>query len=813
MDQSHYLIREYPLQQGALEIAYIEEFFSEFPRRKTAAAILRRLEGRPSQILMAESSLPTTRRRSCRCPTRCRELLAEERSGARGSGQAARRRRRVRRPQDLYNWLGATRLDWRGQGHFRALTEEQEVWAVARGYDEIVVKTKNATTTCAARSTACSSTSSSSSRPPIASSRRSTSASGSGRACSTRIAVGASVARVKILTWNVNGVRARQAELQQLLAAEQPDLVCLQEIKAAPDQVPALLLAPEDYWCYWHGAKGYSGVALLVRCSVRAESPGFSHPAFDLEQRIVVADFGATKVASVYVPNGGKDFDVKLRFLEALADWTAETSRAGQALVICGDLNVAREDRDVHPKERKPNQIGTRPEDGRCSAGCSQRPGGRRPRSRSGQRRALHVVGAVAQPAPAEHRLAHRLVLASQGISTRAVVGLDARVWHERSRAGGRHLRRSVVMSLRLRLIVVFFLLSVVPLAAVTYYSYTSNVRAVRDAAMRESDLLAGELSQRMQLVTAQLSERVEHLMDLQSMQASTAAARQTAGTPAATKPAPAKPAAPPPPPAGAAPPAPANMDQVYEAKVAQALGEAAMLLNNVELRGLTPRGGDAGRQGRPSPRWPGRARARSGRHPPPANTAPATDIAPPANVGPTRRQAARGNTPAAADAVKRGAGPAARAAAVRTRTPGDGQSPDRPEPGRRPDRNGRRRRRRAVDAADAASRLMIDLAPIRREILNRSCPTGTSKPHAEERGASGASSTSACSASPRACSSARRALQKRAADAEREARRRRQSRADVCRCGREIHRDEGEGGRRAKAVEAPNQRRQSRPS
>ncbi|HKW01931.1 MAG TPA: hypothetical protein VJN96_19040, partial [Vicinamibacterales bacterium] len=94
-------------------------------------------------------------------------------------------------------------------------------------------------------------------------------------------------------------------------------------------------------------------------------------------------------------------------------------------------------------------------------------------------------------------------------------------------------------MSLRLRLIVVFFLLSVVPLAAVTYYSYTSNVRAVRDAATRESDLLAGELSQRMQLVTAQLSERVEHLMDLQSMQQSmqaSTAARQNAVKPAPTK-------------------------------------------------------------------------------------------------------------------------------------------------------------------------------------------------------------------------------------------------------------------------------------
>ena len=168
---------------------------------------------------------------------------------------------------------------------------------------------------------------------------------------------------MKILTWNVNGIRARQAELQQLLSAEAPDVACLQEIKAAPEQVPALLVSPDGYWCYWHGGRGYSGVALLVRRALAAAEPRFSHPSFDLEQRIVVADVGVATVASVYVPNGGKDFDVKLRFLEALAGWTAETIRAGQALVLSGDLNVAREERDVHPKERKPNQIGTRPEE------------------------------------------------------------------------------------------------------------------------------------------------------------------------------------------------------------------------------------------------------------------------------------------------------------------------------------------------------------------------------------------------------------------------------------------------------------------
>jgi exodeoxyribonuclease-3 len=68
-------------------------------------------------------------------------------------------------------------------------------------------------------------------------------------------------------------------------------------------------------------------------------------------------------VASVYVPNGGKDFDAKMRFLEALVAWSVETQASGRALLLCGDLNVAREDRDIHPKLRQPNQIGTRPEE------------------------------------------------------------------------------------------------------------------------------------------------------------------------------------------------------------------------------------------------------------------------------------------------------------------------------------------------------------------------------------------------------------------------------------------------------------------
>ena len=175
---------------------------------------------------------------------------------------------------------------------------------------------------------------------------------------------------MKIATWNVNGIRARQLELQEFLGTEQPDVLCLQEIKALPEQVPGLLVAPDGYWCYWHGGRGYSGVALLVRRGFCPEAPAFSHPHFDLEQRIVVADLGPMRVASVYVPNGGKDYEAKLRFLGALGDWchagdapNAAGAPAATPLVVCGDLNVAREERDVHPKLRKVNQVGTRPEE------------------------------------------------------------------------------------------------------------------------------------------------------------------------------------------------------------------------------------------------------------------------------------------------------------------------------------------------------------------------------------------------------------------------------------------------------------------
>jgi exodeoxyribonuclease III len=168
---------------------------------------------------------------------------------------------------------------------------------------------------------------------------------------------------MKIVTWNVNGIRARQHQLQELVEREQPDILCLQEIKASTEQLPLWLCTLEGYWCYWHGGKGYSGVALHVRMSTFADRPEFRHPEFDYEHRIVTAELPALTVGSIYVPNGGKDFPAKMQFLESLAAFAGSYEASGQPLVLCGDINVARTDMDVHPKERKPNVIGQRPDE------------------------------------------------------------------------------------------------------------------------------------------------------------------------------------------------------------------------------------------------------------------------------------------------------------------------------------------------------------------------------------------------------------------------------------------------------------------
>jgi len=167
---------------------------------------------------------------------------------------------------------------------------------------------------------------------------------------------------MKVATWNVNGIRARQAQFCEWVARERPDAVCLQELKAEPTQIPEQCKVV-DYDTFWHGMRAYSGVSLHIRKGAFETRPAFSHPAFDMESRIVQATLGDLVVASVYVPNGGKDYAAKLAFFEKLVGWAKAQHDGGRKVVLCGDLNIARLEIDVHPRERKAGVIGQRDEE------------------------------------------------------------------------------------------------------------------------------------------------------------------------------------------------------------------------------------------------------------------------------------------------------------------------------------------------------------------------------------------------------------------------------------------------------------------
>ena len=140
-----YLIKQYGLHQGALEIQYIEEYFLDFPRKKLASEVIQRLSDRDHQILMAEAPLPSDPGSIVPVSFKVAHELRANESDPKLADLVLQledvvefKDRRI-----LYQWIGGTRKDWRGQGHFRALTEEQELWALENGFDEVVVKTKN----------------------------------------------------------------------------------------------------------------------------------------------------------------------------------------------------------------------------------------------------------------------------------------------------------------------------------------------------------------------------------------------------------------------------------------------------------------------------------------------------------------------------------------------------------------------------------------------------------------------------------------------------------------------------------------------
>ena len=165
---------------------------------------------------------------------------------------------------------------------------------------------------------------------------------------------------MKIATWNVNGIRARQASSCSTGSrASSPTSSACRRSRRRPTSCPPAACDLEGYWCYWHGDRRLLG---RRRCIVRkARSPeraGVRRIRLSTSSTRIVATptSAGVRVASVYVPNGGKDFAAKMALPRRRSTAGRRRGRAAaRPLVICGDLNVARTDRDLHPKERKPS--------------------------------------------------------------------------------------------------------------------------------------------------------------------------------------------------------------------------------------------------------------------------------------------------------------------------------------------------------------------------------------------------------------------------------------------------------------------------
>ncbi len=163
----------------------------------------------------------------------------------------------------------------------------------------------------------------------------------------------------RILSWNVNGIRAAAKKgLIEWLQHESPDVFCMQETKASPSQLTADLLEPRGYHAYWSPAekRGYSGVAVYTRERPRLVEPmGISR--FDNEGRFLLLEYPDFTLITAYFPNsqdGGKRLDYKLDFCESMQSLCGEIDGAGRKLVVCGDYNIAHRPIDLaRPKENE----------------------------------------------------------------------------------------------------------------------------------------------------------------------------------------------------------------------------------------------------------------------------------------------------------------------------------------------------------------------------------------------------------------------------------------------------------------------------
>ena len=168
---------------------------------------------------------------------------------------------------------------------------------------------------------------------------------------------------MKITSWNVNGIRAcaKKGAFQEYLAQYHPDILFLQETKAFEHDLPEAIKQPSGYHAVWHSAKrpGYSGVAMITKQKPLAVFEGMGMDKFDIEGRVVGADFGSFIVFGVYFPNGSMGehrLQYKLEFYDSLFNLCKEYRDAGKHIIVCGDYNTAHTEIDLaRPKENSEN--------------------------------------------------------------------------------------------------------------------------------------------------------------------------------------------------------------------------------------------------------------------------------------------------------------------------------------------------------------------------------------------------------------------------------------------------------------------------
>jgi exodeoxyribonuclease III len=167
---------------------------------------------------------------------------------------------------------------------------------------------------------------------------------------------------MKLATWNVNSIRAREERLLRWLGKHQPDVLCLQELKVTDDAFPLLPIRALGYHAAVHGQKTYNGVAVLSREEPAEVERGFGDGGDDTQARLVMARVGSVHVVSAYIPNGsevGSDkWAYKMEWMRRLRAWLDRRFAKSDLVALCGDFNVAPEARDVHdPAEWEPSVL------------------------------------------------------------------------------------------------------------------------------------------------------------------------------------------------------------------------------------------------------------------------------------------------------------------------------------------------------------------------------------------------------------------------------------------------------------------------